>query len=142
MGRMRIGELAKRLDLNTQTIRYYERLGLLPEPERTESGYRAYAEGDEERIRFIKNARSSGLKLGEIREILAFHERGEAPCSYVAKTIARRAREVEHQITELVEFKRELDRLQERAEKQSARESKPGGYCHIIESEEARSGAS
>ncbi len=47
MAGMRIGELAGRLDLNTQTIRYYERIGLLPEPGRTESGYRSYGEKDE-----------------------------------------------------------------------------------------------
>lgn len=133
---MRVGELAKRLDLNAQTIRYYERIGLLPEPERTESGYRAYGEGDERRLRFIKNARNVGLKLGEIQEILAFHERGEAPCAYVTETMARRAREIERQIAELKEFKRELDELHERAEKEAARVPESGGYCHIIESGE------
>ena len=71
MAEMKIGQLARRLDLNTQTIRYYERIGLLPEPERTESGYRAYGEGDERRLRFIKNARSAGLTLDEIKEVLA-----------------------------------------------------------------------
>lgn len=133
--------MARRLDLNAQTIRYYERIELLPEPERTKSGYRAYAEEDEERLRFIKNARSSGLRLGEIREVLAFHERGKAPCSYVTETIARRAGEIERQIAELKEFKRELDKLHERAERETAREPEPGGYCHIIESEEKEVGS-
>ncbi len=133
MSGMKIGELAKQLDLNAQTIRYYERIGLLPEPERMESGYRAYGEGDEERLRFVKNARSVGLTLGEIKEVLALHERGEAPCSYVTETIARRAVEVERRITELTEFKKELDRLHERARGQSARATKSDRYCHIIE---------
>lgn len=75
----RIGELAGRLDLNTQTIRYYERVGLLPEPERTEAGYRIYKEEDERRLNFVKNALNVGLSLGEIKEVLAFHERGEPP---------------------------------------------------------------
>ena len=133
MAEMRIGELAGRLDLNTQTIRYYERIGLLPEPERTESGYRAYGAEDERRLRFIKNARSAGLTLGEVKEVLAFHERGEAPCAYVTEAIARRAEEIERQIAELTKFKRELDRLHERAANLSAREPRPEGYCHIIE---------
>ncbi len=130
---MRIGELAGRLDLNTQTIRYYERIGLLPEPGRTESGYRSYGEEDERRLRFIKNARSAGLTLGEVKEVLAFHERGEAPCAYVTEAIARRAEEIERQIAELTEFKRALDRLHERAANQTAREPRLQDYCHIIE---------
>lgn len=130
---LRIGELAGRLDLNTQTIRYYERVGLLPEPERTEAGYRIYGEEDERRLGFVKNARDAGLSLGEIKEVLALRERGEPPCAYVTEAICRRAREVERQIEELVRFKRELDRLSERARKLPARESEPGRYCHIIE---------
>jgi len=136
MESLRIGELAKKLDLNTQTIRYYERIGLLPEPGRTKAGYRAYEEEDEKRLRFVKNARSVGLPLGEVKEILALHERSEPPCSYVTKVIARRAEEVERQIAELTEFKRELDRLHERArERPIPTTPEPGGYCHIIEGE-------
>lgn len=131
---MRIGELAGRLDLNAQTIRYYERIGLLPKPERTEVGYRTYGEEDERRLRFVKNARSVGLTLGEVKEVLAFHERGEVPCEYVTETIARRAEEVERQIAELEEFKRELDRLYERVREQPAPDPRSArGYCHIIE---------
>ena len=134
---MYIGEVAKRSDLNTQTVRYYERIGLLPEPKRTEVGYRLYGEEDERRLRFIKNARSVGLTLGEVKEILAFRERGEAPRSYVMDAIDRRAEEIERQIAELMEFKRELDRLSERARKQPNRELHLQDYCHIIESAES-----
>ncbi len=138
MSEMRIGQLAKRLDLNTQTIRYYERIGLLPEPDRTETGYRLYGEEDERRLRFAKNARRVGLSLGEIKEVLSFHERGEPPCAYVTEAIARRAEEVERQIAELMEFKRELDRLHERARERPVPEPEPGGYCHIIEGAESK----
>ena len=131
---LRIGELAKKLGLNAQTIRYYERIGLLPEPERTGSGYRLYRDEDLRRLRFVKNARNAGLTLGEIKEVLAFHERGEAPCSYVTEAIARRAEEVERQIAELTKFKKELDRLHEQARVRPDGEAKPDRYCHIIES--------
>ncbi len=134
MAGMRIGELAGRLGMNTQTIRYYERIGLLPRPERTEAGYRLYGEEDERRLRFVKNAREAGLALGEVKEVLAFHERGEQPCRYVTEVIARRTQEVERQIAELKEFKSELDRLYERARERPAREPQAQGYCHIIES--------
>ncbi len=132
--KLRIGELAKKLGLNAQTIRYYERIGLLPEPERTEAGYRLYRDEDLRRLKFVKNARNAGLTLGEIKEVLAFHERGEAPCSYVTGAIARRAEEVDRQITELTKFKKELDRLHEQARVRPAGEAKPDRYCHIIES--------
>lgn len=132
--KLRIGELAKKLGLNAQTVRYYERIGLLPEPERTEAGYRLYRDEDLRRLKFVKNARNAGLTLGEIKEVLAFHERGEAPCSYVTEAIARRAEEVDRQITELTKFKKELDRLHEQARVRPAGEAKPDRYCHIIES--------
>ncbi len=135
---MRIGELAKRLGLNTQTIRYYERIGLLPKPERTEAGYRVYGEEDERRLRFVKNARDAGLTLGEVKEVLAFHERDEPPCAYVTDAIARRAEEVERQIAELTRFKRELDRLYERAKEQPTHKLLPQNYCHIIEGSESK----
>src|SRR3546814_457103 len=84
---MRIGELAARLAINTKTIRYYEGIGLLPPPDRTASGYRAYDEDDVERLTFIKTAQRLGITLDEIREILAFRERGERPCEYVRDEI-------------------------------------------------------
>lgn len=129
---LRIGELAKKVDLNTQTIRYYERIGLLPEPDRTESGYRLYEEDDERRLRFIRNARNVGLTLGEVKEVLAFHERDEPPCAYVTEAIARRSAEVERQISELTKFKNELDRLYERARSEPLQEPESGSYCHIV----------
>ncbi len=73
------------------------------------------------------------MALGEVKEILALHERGEAPCRYVTEAIARRAEEVERQIAALTQFKEELDGLYERARKQPAPEPQQGGYCHIIE---------
>lgn len=91
MADMQTGELGKRLGLNPQTIRYYERIGLLPKSERTAAGYRLYGEEDERRLRFVKNAREAGLTFGEVKEVLAFHERGEPPCAYVREAIARRS---------------------------------------------------
>ncbi len=136
MSKMRIGELARRINVNTQTIRYYERIGLLPKPERTASGYRLYEKEDEKRVRFVKNARSLGLTLGEIKEVLAFHERGEIPCAYVMEVIARQSEEIERQIAELTQCKRDLDRLYDRAREQSIHELRSGKYCHIIENRE------
>jgi DNA-binding transcriptional MerR regulator len=98
---MRIGELAARLGLNPRTIRFYEEIGVLPEPERRPSGYREYEEADEERLRFIRSAQSLGLSLDDIREILALKDRGEAPCPYVREVIDREASAIDERIREL-----------------------------------------
>ena len=136
---MRIGELAAQLNLNAQTIRYYERIGLFPAPERTESGYRVYGPADERRLRFIKSARSTGLTLREVKEVLALHERGELPCAYVTQTLADRAEAIGRQIAELVHFKDELDLIVAEARARSSCELPNHGYCGIIEKDDALS---
>lgn len=73
----------------------------VPEPERSDGGYRRYGRGDEERLRFVRGVRRLGFGLGEIREVLALRDRGEPPCSYVAELIEQRAAEVDGQIAEL-----------------------------------------
>ena len=67
---MKIGELADSMDVTTKAIRYYESIGVLDEPARTESGYRSYGPEAIERLQFVKQAQSSGLALTEIKSIL------------------------------------------------------------------------
>lgn len=67
---MKIGELADRAGVNIQTVRYYERRDLIPEPDRTDAGYREYGEADLNRLRFILRAKELGFTLAEIRELL------------------------------------------------------------------------
>ncbi len=132
---MRIGELARQLGLNPRTIRFYEATGVLPEPERTPSGYRDYDESDVERLKFVKLAQSLGLSLDEISEVLAFRDRGEPPCGYVTQVIAKKADEIDHQIEQLQRLRRELRRLARRAE--ALPESSSVRVCHILEQEQA-----
>lgn len=127
---MQIGQLADRFGLNTKTIRYYESIGLLPEPERSGGGYRLYAETDAERLAFIRTAQRLGLTLEDIREILAFREQGRAPCGYVTDLLQRHARELDQRIAEMQGLRDELDQLVARAE------NLPDGaatYCRVIE---------
>ena len=128
-----IGELASRLGLNPKTIRYYEEVGLLPEPERSDGGYRRYGRSDEERLRFVRGVRRLGFTLGEIREVLALRDGGERPCSYVAELIEQRASEVDDQIAELERLKGELAELRDRAQRLRPEDCGPEGYCHILE---------
>lgn len=75
---MRIGELAVHFSLNPKTIRYYQEIGLLPRAHRSESGYRLYDELDAERLNFIRRAKTLGLSLDEIRDILSVEGRGRS----------------------------------------------------------------
>ena len=127
---MRIGELADRIGVTRKAIRFYERLGLLPDPERTPSGYRSYEEVDAERLVFIKTAQRLGLSLDEIKEIIAFRDRGEQPCGYVAEVLQRQVTDLDGRIAEMRTLRDELRRLQARA---AAGVTKASKYCGVIE---------
>ena len=131
---MRIGELAERSGLESTAIRYYERIGLMPAAARTQSGYRDYGEDAAARLRFIRAAQSIGLSLGEIRETLAFRDRGETPCRHVAALIERNAEELRQRISALEEMRRELLRLARKARTVSPEDAPDASFCHIIES--------
>lgn len=108
---MRIGELAAYFGLNTKTIRYYEEIGLLPKADRSESGYRRYDEQDVERLGFIRRAKTLGLSLDEIRDILSVQAEGEPPCGQVLDLIDRKISTVDQRIAELEAFRAELATL-------------------------------
>lgn len=78
---MKIGELAEKSHCNTETIRYYEKVGLLPEPERSEGNYRLYRNIHLERLRFIRNCRSLDMTHEEIRGLLAFMDGPAQDCA-------------------------------------------------------------
>jgi DNA-binding transcriptional MerR regulator len=127
---MRIGCLAQRAEVNPKTVRYYEQIGLLPEPRRTSSGYRDYDEQDLDRLVFIRRSQQLGLQLDEIREILALREQAARPCGFVVEVAQRRLAELDERIATMQLARRELRRLLERAERSDAA---PGRYCRLIE---------
>lgn len=105
---LRIGELAEVLGLNPKTIRYYEQIGLLPQPQRTRAGYRLYSDADLERLRFIVRAKAVGLSLDEIREVLELRRAGQQPCAHVVALLDEHLAGVEEQLGSLREVQREL----------------------------------
>lgn len=109
---MQIGELADRAGVNTKTIRYYESIQLLPEPDRTPSGYRIYGPDDETRLTFIKTAQHLGLSLDEIREVLALREAGTAPCEHVRGVLRQQVRDISRRIADLRRLRQELQTLE------------------------------
>lgn len=129
---MRIGELADELGINTKTLRFYESVGVLPEPARTTTGYRQYGRADAERVIFVKTAQRLGMSLDEIREILAFRDRGEPPCDYVRTVLDRQVAEIDERLAELVRLREQLAVLQSEAEQLTAIDG-GGCYCGIIE---------
>jgi DNA-binding transcriptional MerR regulator len=131
---MRIGELAERSGVEPTTIRYYEQIGLMPPPSRRESGYRDYGEEAAVRLGFIRAAQSVGLTLGEIREVLAFRDRGEIPCAHVAGLIEKKAAELSQRISALERMRQDLARLAKRARAVPPGPEREAAFCHIIES--------
>lgn len=131
---MRIGQLAGRLGLNTKTIRYYESIGLLPNPARRPSGYRTYGEDDAERLTFVRTAQRFGLSLDQIREVLAFRDRGEPPCGYVLESVHREVADLDQRIAELQAMRAQLGELLSRADSPPSTEAR---FCQLLEHREA-----
>jgi DNA-binding transcriptional MerR regulator len=127
---MRIGELAERAGVNPKTIRYYESVGVLPEPARTDAGYRTYDPEDVDRLAFVRRAQQLGLTLDEIREILALRERGARPCGYVLDVARGRLGEIDRRIAEMQRARAELHALLKRAGEAAADHA---SYCQLIE---------
>jgi MerR family copper efflux transcriptional regulator len=115
----------------------YEQLGLLPEPERTPSGYRFYTDAAADRLAFIRSAHAVGLSLAEVREVLGVRDAGVAPCRVVTEMIDRRHAEVRTRIAELRVLQRDLARLRDRAARLEPRDCDPFGVCHVIPREGA-----
>ena len=109
--KVKIGELAKMTGCEVVTIRYYEKEGRLKEPERTEGNYRVYGEDAQERLRFIRHCRQHGMKLSEIRELLAFSDNPTVSCDWVNNLIKQHIESVEKQINDLTHLKKHLESL-------------------------------
>ena len=127
---MRIGELAQRVGVNPRTVRYYEGIGLLPDPARLPSGYREYTDVDVDRLTFIKAARRLGLSLTEIAEVLALRERGERPCDYVLGVLDRQVADLDRRMAEMARLRQELMTLKGKADHLPLEKA---CYCAVIE---------
>ncbi len=106
-----IGELADAEGLNPRTIRYYERIGLLPPARRSQAGYRLYGATELEQLRFIRKAQAVGFTLREIATILAVRRSGQAPCQHVVALLDEKLARVERQLRALAELRGHLQQL-------------------------------
>lgn len=130
---MQIGKLAKQAGVSVQTVRFYERQGLLPDPGRTDSGYRVYTEAELRQLRFIRQAKALGFSLEEIRNILRMRGRGQCPCGKVISLAERRLQNVEGQIRQLEAFRHELSKALKRWRRSGARRVSGEAFCVLIE---------
>jgi MerR family mercuric resistance operon transcriptional regulator len=105
---LKIGELAEACGVSRDTVRYYERLKLLPRPARTQAGYRTYSEADIERVRFIKQAQAVGLSLDEIRAIMFEGKGGLEQCRRVRDLLAAKLKELDARFAEMRAFRQRL----------------------------------
>jgi DNA-binding transcriptional MerR regulator len=112
----RISAQAATLGLSADTLRYYERLGLLPPQPRTAAGYRIYGDETAERLNFICGAKRMGLRLADIKELLDVRDRGQCPCGHTQALVERRLAEVEAEIQQLSAVRGQLLTLKKRNE--------------------------
>ena len=106
-----IGALGKRTGTKVQTIRYYEQIGLMPEPGRTEGGQRRYGDAELDRLAFIRHSRELGFSLEAIRELLDLSDSPERSCAQVDAVAQRQLKEVEARIARLEALRIELQRM-------------------------------
>lgn len=131
---LKVGKLAECAGVGVQTLHYYERLGLLPKPDRSESNYRLYPADALRRVQFIKKAQAVGFTLEEIKEILDLHEQGRAPCRCVADVGKKHLEELDARIAALQEFRQSLAAIVPKWEKETSRQRKCAGeFCDLIE---------
>jgi Hg(II)-responsive transcriptional regulator len=128
MEKISIGKLAKQANVNIETIRYYERRGLIAEPPRNKSGHRQYSEDAVKRTDFIKRCQSLGFSLKEIEEVLNLRMLQGSTCADMKLRVTEKLNDVDKKIKELTNIRDALSRLKKKSTGRG-----PIGKCPIIE---------
>lgn len=108
---LKIGELAKATGTKVETVRYYERIGLLPEADRTSGNYRSYTPAHLDQLNFIRHARRLGFDIADIRSLLDLADQPERDCAEVDRIASGHLQAVEDKIARLVLLQEELNRM-------------------------------
>lgn len=128
MEKLTIGQLAKRVNVNLETIRYYERRGLLPEPPRNKSGHRIYSQEAIKRTGFIKRCQAHGFSLKEVFELLSLSVGPDSTCGDVKARVESKISDIEKRIADLEKIKEALLRMSSKCVL-----NEPVGECPILE---------
>lgn len=110
-GHLTVGDVARQARVNVQTVHYYERRGLIPEPARNESNYRVYGTDTPRRIRFVQRAQELGFSLKEIGELLSLRARPQAGCADVLATAKTKIQDIDEKIRSLRSMRQALSKL-------------------------------
>lgn len=131
----KISEFSRILGINPQTLYFYERIGLIPSPQRTEAGYRLFSQLDVDRLVFISRAKSLGLSLDDIKEILSLKEGKLLTCKAVYERLSKKVKEIEENIDQLRSLHNELVPLVEQC-KTNFDHPDPAYQCVILDTEQ------
>lgn len=129
---MKIGQLAEQTGVSTKTIRYYEQIGVLPEPARADNGYRSYDPIVADRIGFIQDAQTAGMSLLEIQMILDLRDRGESTCNHVIGSLQVQLEEIDRQMNDLLRTRKRLVEIFDRATSLNPAECNDPNRCQTI----------
>ncbi|MFN8005050.1 MAG: heavy metal-responsive transcriptional regulator, partial [Acidobacteriota bacterium] len=127
---LKIGDVAKRTGIGIETLRFYERSGLLSRPARTEGGYRLYDTEALDTLDFIKRAQALGFTLDEIKRIIAESRAGQSPCAEVREVVRQRLAELDEKMAQMQRYR---DELAETLQTWDARGQAEGHFCGLIE---------
>jgi len=130
---LRVAELAAAVGVAGDTIRYYEKAGLLPEPARTPAGYRAYEADAVDRLRFIHGAQRLGLRLRDIKDLLAIRDTGVCPCEPAEQLLRRRLAEVDAEMARLSALREQMIAMVEALPSQDCPPPLPGSWCPPVD---------
>ena len=126
---LRVAELASAAGVGPDTVRYYERAGLLPPPERTTAGYRSYGPGSVDRLLFIRGAQRLGLRLADVRDLLAVRDTGTCPCEPAGQLLRRRIAEVDGELARLTALRAQMVAMADAMPAAECPPPSPGTWC-------------
>jgi DNA-binding transcriptional MerR regulator len=126
---LRVAQLAEAVGTSSDTIRYYERAGLLPAPARTAAGHRAYDAGSIDRLKFIRGAQRLGLRLREIGDLLAIRDTGVCPCEPAGELLRRRLVELDEEMARMVALREQMVAMVEALPGEDCPPLSPGTWC-------------
>ena len=126
---LRVAELAESVGLSADTVRYYERVGLLPPPARTPAGYRVYDDSAADRLRFIQGAQRLGLRLRDIAELLAVRDTGVCACEPAEQLLRRRLADLDAEMARLAALRAQMVAMVEALPGEVCPPPTPGAWC-------------
>lgn len=136
---LKIGEVSRQTGIGIETLRFYEKSGLLDKPARTYSGYRMYSSDVLDRLSFIKRAQVLGFSLDEIKKVIDDARRGHSPCEEVREIVQKRLEELDRRMQEMARYRKELAETLKEWDRVGRA---PGHICGLIESAKVKGGVS